>query len=118
MKYDFHTVRDVSVNTLPYKHAFVGILRQADTISHLKMSRNHVSQFVCDKLAPDACWKTYSDNCNTMVASVNCYLVMSHVPVCCANNGMSITKLDLQGSSQLRCLRFKSHRMLRRVGWY
>ena len=26
----------------------------------------------------------YSDNRNTMLASVNCYLVMSHVPVCCA----------------------------------
>jgi hypothetical protein len=33
MKYGFHTMRVVSVNTLTCKHSFVGILRHADTIS-------------------------------------------------------------------------------------
>lgn len=50
----------------------------------LKMGRNHLSPFMYGERTPDACRKAYSYNDNVMLASVNCYLVMSHFPVCCA----------------------------------
>jgi hypothetical protein len=79
----FHTMRVFSVNTLPCKYPFAGILRRADTISTWKCAAI-TSRCLCSKRAPDGCRKTYSSNRNKMVASVNCYLVLSHVPVCCA----------------------------------
>jgi hypothetical protein len=47
------------------------------------LSLNDVRSILPGEKAREVCRKAYSDNGNTMLAEVNCYLVMSHVPVCC-----------------------------------